>query len=465
MRRQEKAVVRRRPGRQTFRHRQALRKETTHDRSLDVTISRIGAAGDGIAECESGRLYVPLTVPGDRLRVRPRDRRGDGQAAELVEILVAGPGRVQPPCPHFGRCGGCSLQHLAPADYATWKVSRITESLQRSGLQGLECAPLITVPPGARRRVTFVATAGRRSDNGGAVVGFHTRRGHGVVAVPDCLVVAPPILSLVPALHTLLAHTLAPDRRAYVTITMLESGLDVVFDWPQSMTLQDREALAAFATVADVARLSWRSTAGEVPEPLVQRRPVSVTFAGFRAPLPPGGFLQATREGEEALIAGLVAAFGIAGSSTIPGAAAKTHGRVADLFSGAGTFTLPLAHAGLRVHAIDTDAELLGALTATRGIGGITTERRNLFTRPLTAIELQEFDAVVFDPPRAGARAQAEQLAGSTVPTVVAISCNPSTFARDARILAQGGYHLEQVTPIDQFLWSPHLELVACFRR
>lgn len=451
----------------TFRGQRASGTAAADEQCLDVTVLRIGAGGDGIAEHEGRRLYIPLTVPGDRVRVRPGDRRGDGQAGDLVEILAAGPARAEPPCPHFGRCGGCSLQHLAAEAYAAWKVDRLGEALRRAGLHDFHCAPLVTVPPGTRRRATFVARGHSLQDT--PTVGFHPRRGHGVVAVPGCMVVAPSILALVPALCMLVADALAPNERAHVTVTLLEGGLDVVLDWSQSLALETREALAAFATAADVARLSWRREAGEVAEPLVQRHPVTATFAGVHVALPPGGFLQATREGEQALVAELLAAASAAGS-TRTGPAGKAAGRVADLFSGAGTFSFPLAKAGMRVHAIDADASLLRAMTAARGAdsitaNSITTEHRNLFTRPLTATELRAFDAVVLDPPRAGARAQAEHLARSSVPTIIAVSCNPSTFARDARILVEGGYRLERVRPVDQFLWSPHLELVAWFRR
>lgn len=449
--------------RQTFRRQRRSEKAGADDRCVDVTVSRIGAGGDGIAEYGGKRLYVPLTVPSDRVRVRFGHTRGDGQAGDLVEILAAGPDRIEPPCPHFGRCGGCSLQHLTAESYSAWKVDRLSDALRRAGLAGFQCAPLVAVPPGARRRVTFAAAAnGHRV--GDAVVGFHPRRGHGVVPVPDCMVVAPRILALVPALRTLVADALAPNEQAHVTATLLEGELDVVVDWPRPLTLDTREALAAFAAAADLARLSWRREAGEAAEPLVQRRPVAATFAGIPVPLPPGGFVQATREGEEALVAELLAIVGTAGR-TMTGSVRQAAGKVADLFSGAGTFTFPLAKAGLRVHAIDADADLLRAVTAARGAGAITTEQRNLFTRPLTASELNSFNAVVLDAPRAGARAQAEHLAQSSVPTVVIVSCNPATFARDAHILAEGGYRLERVIPIDQFLWSSHLELIARFRR
>jgi 23S rRNA (uracil1939-C5)-methyltransferase len=293
-----------------------------------------------------------------------------------------------------------------------------------------------------------------------AILGFHVKRGTDVVDLTGCSVVDPRILRLLPALRTFLGRLLKVHQRANVTVTLLEGELDVVLEWPGPLGLEAREALAAFASAADVARLSWRPSAGAFAETVVQRRPVGAVFAGVRVALPPGGFLQATLEGEQALVAAVLGTVEATGRT-----AARPARSIADLFCGAGAFAFPLARAGMRVHAIDADAALLQAMTAARGTYRITAEQRDLFAQPLSASELKGFDAVVFDPPRAGARAQAEELARSAVPIIAAVSCNPSTFARDARILVDGGYRLETVTPVDQFLWSPHLELVAIFRR
>ncbi len=427
---------------------------------LAVTVTRIGAAGDGIAEEAGRRFYIPLTAPGDRLRVRPGPPRGNGQAAELVEILSAGPGRAEPPCLHFGRCGGCSLQHVAAENYRAWKKQQLAQALDRAGLQDYEQTPLATAAPGERRRAAFAAIGTGTGDARTAAVGFHVRRGHDVVDVAACPVVDRRILGLLPALRTFLATVLEGGQRARIVVTVLDGGLDVILEWQGMLTLQTREALAAFAAEADIARLSWRCSAGAPAEIVVQRRPVAAVFADVRVALPPGGFLQATGGGEKALVDAVLAAIEALAETT-----GKPARIVADLFSGAGAFAFPLARAGLHVHAVDSDVPLLRAVTAARGIHRIAVEQRDLFIRPLTAAELRPFDAVVFDPPRAGARAQAEELARSSVPLVVAVSCNPSTFARDARILAGGGYRLQRVTPVDQFLWSPHLELVAVFRR
>lgn len=424
---------------------------------VEATVSRIGAGGDGIAERADGRrLYVPFTVPGDRVRVRPVQRRGDGFAAERVEVVSPGPERAEPPCRHFERCGGCSLQHLTDDAYVRWKLERLRQPLARAGLNGYGMEPLTRTLPASRRRATFAAYR-PASAKARPVLGFNVRNRHEIFDVAACPVMEPCIVALLPALRGLLADVLLPDERCRVAVSLLNGGLDVVLEQPREPDLTTRERLAAFAETEDLARLSWRTSDDVPPEPLVRRRVPMALFGRGRMPVPPGAFLQASAAGEAALTAAVL--------STLE-AAPVAPARVADLFCGAGTFTLPLWDTGARVHAVDADAGSLGVLlNAARPHPGLTIERRDLFVRPLRPEELQRFDAVVFDPPRAGARAQAQQLAASAVPVVAAVSCNPDTFARDARILVAGGYRLERVVPVDQFLWSPHLELAATFRR
>ena len=422
---------------------------------VEAMVTALGAQGDGIALVAGQRLYIPFTVPGDRVQARPAGPQGDGRAAELVEVLSPGPGRAVPPCRHFGRCGGCNVQHLADDVYAAWKLDRLRQALAQAGLAGAELAPLARTPPAARRRATFAAVRGTSDDAAGVRLGFNVRRGHDIVDLTHCPVLDPRIVGLLPALRRLLAELLTARQCIGVQVSLLEGGLDVVLEGGDPPGLTGRERLAAFAAAADVARLSWRSGADAPAEPVVQRRPVGAVFAGVFVAVPPGSFLQASPEGEAALVEAVLAAVG-------------PRRTAADLFAGAGTFTFPLARRGLRVHAVDADAACLQAVAAAaRTLPGdsVTTQRRNLFARPLLPEELRGFEVVVFDPPRAGARAQAEQLARSAVPVVVAVSCSPGSFARDARILIDGGYRLERITPVDQFLWSPHLELAAVFRR
>lgn len=409
----------------------------------------LGAEGDGVADTGGGRVFVPLAVPGERVRIRLPGGGGGAQAADLVEVLEPGPGRREPPCPIFGRCGGCRLQHLSDDAYADWKVERLVAALARAGFAGGSVEPLVRTPPFARRRASFSALR-LAGEGGGVALGFTVRRGAQIVDLDVCHVLDPRILALLPALRRFLGRFLSPGQRTVVAVTLLDGGLDVVIDWPEAPTLGVREGMAAFAGEADLARLSWRFSAEAPPEPVVQSRPVGAVFGGTFVSVPPGAFLQASREGETALTTLVLQACGAARS-------------IADLFAGVGTFALPLVSAGARVHAVDADAEALRALAAARP--GVGTETRNLFARPLTPVELRRFDAVIFDPPRAGASAQATALAQSSVPVVVAVSCNPDSFTRDAGILRDGGYRLERATPVDQFLWSPHLELVALFRR
>jgi 23S rRNA (uracil1939-C5)-methyltransferase len=421
----------------------------------EVEIEEIGARGDGVAHLPDGtRVFVPYTVPGDRVRARLSAGDGEGVAGRAVEWLTRGEGRAEPPCRHFGECGGCALQHLAGDFYAAWKRSLVETALRRRGFEAPPVAPLVTAAPATRRRADFAAV--RRKDD--VLLGFHARASHRVVDLAECPVMEPPIAALLPPLRELLFALLRPSDKAGVTITATDSGLDVVLESPIALGAGGRERLAAFAQAQDLARLSRRHPNARGAETVVERRPARMSFGGVPVDLPAGAFLQATRAGEATLTAFVLDAMGDAP-------------RVADLFSGCGTFSFPLAArrgVAASVHAVDGTEPAVAALARAAQqarLGRVTTLVRDLARRPLNDQELARFDAVVFDPPRAGAREQAEALALSRVPVVVAVSCNPATFARDARILVDGGYRLEWVKPVDQFLWSPHVELVARFAR
>ncbi|UEM21253.1 class I SAM-dependent RNA methyltransferase [Skermanella mucosa] len=419
---------------------------------VTLEIREIGARGDGLAEHAGRRVYVPLTVAGDRVRAALGEPRGDGVAATLLEVAEPGPDRAVPPCRHFGTCGGCALQHLEDAAYGAWKRSQVSAALARAGLAGAEVAPTVRTPAASRRRATFAAA--RRG--GRCVLGFNERSSHRIAAVTGCLVVEPAILDLLAPLEALLCAILPDGGTADVAVAVLDGGIDLLLTGGPEPGLDAREHMAAFAETNDIGRLSWRRSATAEVEPIAARRALHARFGGVAVPVGPGAFLQASAAGEAALVEAVLAGVG-------PTA------RVADLFAGLGTFTFPLASRpvpGTAVYAVEGDAAAHGALVAAgRGRAGVTAERRDLFADPLEAEELSRFDAVVFDPPRAGARAQSVQLAASAVPTVVGVSCNPATFARDARTLVDGGYRLERVTPVDQFLWSSHVELVGVFRR
>lgn len=399
-------------------------------------ILRLGHLGDGIAD---GPVLVPRTLPGELVTGEE-----SGGRISAPKIVTPSPDRVRPSCLHYTSCGGCALQHASDSFVASWRQDVVARALAAQGLETV-FRPIRTSPPQSRRRAVF---GGRRLKKG-ALVGFHRRGSHDLVAVADCRVVDPRILAGYPAFEEL---TLAMASRKSVlrlVVTASEAGLDVDIQDAPSPNGPGFAELARIADAHDLARLSCN---GEV---IVQRRPPVVGFDGIPVVPPPGAFLQATEAGEAALREAVMEIVADAAS-------------VCDLFSGCGTFALPLAR-GARVHAVEAAPELLAALDtgwrkSTR-LKRVTTQTRDLFRNPLSHEELEDFDAVVIDPPRAGAETQASALAVSAVPVIAAISCNPVTFARDAKTLIQGGYRMEWVQVVDQFRWSPHIELAAAFRR
>jgi len=431
------------------------RSRSAGGRQLELSVETLGAQGDGQARLADGTVFLPQVLPGERVLARVGAGGGaDGLRGEVLELLRPSPDRVEPPCPHFGPCGGCSLQHLAPEPYRRWKRSLLVEALGRRGFADAEplVAPLTVLPAGTRRRATLAA----RRDGKRVLLGFHGRGSHRVEDLRSCLVLDPALVAVLPALRAGLAPLLPEGKEQALALTLTEGGVDLLLSLPAEPDLRGREALAAIGEGADLARLSI-AVAGEAAQPLVERRPPRLALGGVAVTLPPGAFLQATPEGEAALVAAVLAA--------IPPQAET----VADLFSGVGTFSFPLARRGHRVHAVEGEGAAVAALDAAarkgRLAGQVTAERRDLERRPVLAEELEGGDVALFDPPRAGAKAQSAELAKSDLPLVIAVSCNPATFARDARTLADGGYRLESAVPIDQFPWTGHLELVARFSR
>ncbi len=429
-------------------------------RQVELVIEGLGARGDGFARLDGGLVFVPFTLAGDRVRVRLTGARGGDYKAEVLELLEEGPGRVEPPCPHFGTCGGCGLQHLSETSYGAWKQDLVSQALAQRGLNDIPVTAMVRVAPGTRRRATLAASRDGAPVGGKVVLGFHGRESHRVVDLASCLVLTPGLTALLPALRAALAPLLAPREVAVLTLCETETGIDLLIVSETAPNLAAREALAALAEAQDLARLSWaarpKAGAAPEPEPVVLRRSPLLHFAGVPVAPPPGGFLQPTAAGEAALVE-RVLAYLPEGAETI-----------AELYAGCGTFTFPLVARG-RVHAVERDETALAALwSAARQAdlaGRITVTAQDLTRLPVLAEDLEGGDCVVFDPPRAGAREQAAEIARSSVPAAVAVSCNPKTFARDARILVDGGFSLVEVTPIDQFPWTGHLELVAKFRR
>jgi 23S rRNA (uracil1939-C5)-methyltransferase len=418
---------------------------------VELTVTELGAQGDGVGRSGGTPVFLPFSLPGERWRARLLARRGDGfVAAPLAALDQAA--RQAPPCPHFGTCGGCQLQHLPAADYARWQRQTVVQALARRGLHDVPVAAPVITPPASRRRVRLGFTA----DPGGVRLGFRVRAGHALVDVAECPVARPEIVALLPALRDLLRRLEMARRGGEILVTASASGLDLLLTTALPPGLAEREALAGFAARADLARIAWRASAGDPAEPIAARRPVVVDFAGVRVELPPGAFLQATEFAEDAIRTAVALAIGDAR-------------RIADLFAGCGTLALPFAAAGRLALAVDAEQPMLTAAEGAARHAGcrdrLTTERRDLERAPLAGRALARLDAVVLDPPRAGASAQAAALATSRVPRIAMVSCNPATFARDARTLTDGGYRLLAVQPIDAFLWSSQIELVGAFAR
>jgi 23S rRNA (uracil1939-C5)-methyltransferase len=391
-------------------------------------IVRLASRGDGVSE--SG-LFIPGAVPGDFVD-------SDG-------VLMPGPERVDPACRHFGRCGGCQLQHVSDAVYASYMSDRITEALRAQDIAVPDIRPAHLSPPKSRRRASMRAMKlGKR-----VVLGFAEAKSHQLIDLIECPILEPKLFALVAPLRAFLFHVLRDKRPSDVRMTLTDQGVDLMISGVKVEGLTATEALSDFARDHQLARLCVDEGYGA--EPRWEPAPVMVTLSGTPVSLPEGAFLQATADGERALAQAVNAALGDAGP-------------VVDLFSGLGTFAF--ARPGT-VHGVegarDAVAAMLGA--AKRSQRPITVEHRDLFRRPLTAKELTAYAGVIIDPPRAGAKDQVDELAQSSVPRIASLSCNPATFARDAKILIDGGYQLDWIQPVGQFRWSTHVELAAAFSR
>jgi 23S rRNA (uracil1939-C5)-methyltransferase len=404
-----------------------------------LDIQRVGAQGDGIAERDGKSIFVPFALAGERVAVEV-----EGERARLINVVQASQNRVAPVCPHFGSCGGCAVQHMSKQLYRAWKRDIVVQAFASRGLAPV-VADLIR-PEGKRRRATFTA----RKTNSSVLLGFHEAGSHQLVDIDVCPVMEPAIVSGLPALRKLIEPMLSRKGEARITVTMSSGGLDIaIAEIERTLDSGLRSTLAQAARTGGFARVSF---GGDTAYEALQ---TGLAFGTVDVVLPPGGFVQAVAAAEETMAGLVMQAIGKSKS-------------VADLFSGIGAFAFRLA-ARCRVFAADSDrpaiAALLAAQKTARKIKPITAIVRDLYREPLSAMELKDFDALVFDPPRAGAEAQARMIARSKVKTVVAVSCNPATLARDARILVDGGYALGDVTPIDQFHYAPHVECVAVFRR
>jgi 23S rRNA (uracil1939-C5)-methyltransferase len=409
-----------------------------------LVIDHVGHRGDGVALTSGQALYVPYTLGGETVEVAAApghhpDRR------RLLQVDIASPERIAPFCKHFAICGGCAIQHWESKRYRAWKRNIVIETLAQAKLD-CEVDPLIDAHGLGRRRITLHAGIGAHDV---LKVGFTAANSHDIVPIDRCPILDPGLNGALEAGWAVAERLAANAKPLDIQVTATDSGLDIDVrgsgPLPTSM-------IAALSATAEQHRLARLTRHGEM---VLMRTPPVITVGTARINLPPGSFLQATVAGEEAL-AELVSAH------------CKRAKHIADLFCGVGPFALRLAEKA-RISAFDSDAGAISALqkaaTSTSGLKPVKAEARDLFRRPLMPQELRDYDCVVFDPPRQGAQAQAQQLAASKIPVVVAVSCNVATFARDARILLDGGYRIERVTPVDQFRHTPHVELVARFSR
>jgi len=393
-------------------------------------VLRVAALGDGLTE--DGR-HVALAAPGDRVDT-------DG-------TIHFGPHHQEPLCRHFPECGGCQLQHLDDATIADFVRDRVLNALEANEIVPDDVAPVHLSPPQSRRRAVLHAINGPK----GPRIGFTKERSHHVIDMFECHVLDPRLFAMVAPLRALLGNRLAKGGAAEITLAIADQGVDVAIKGARFEGLEGHDAIIDFAEQHGLARLSLDDGYG--PEPRWEPRPVTISFGGIAVPLPPGAFLQATADGEAALIE--AARAGISDAATI-----------ADLFAGLGTFALSLGQ-GRRVYAAEGERALVESLKAGANAARLHAlcEHRDLFRRPLETAELDRFEAVILDPPRAGAREQSIRLAEAKTPHIAYVSCNPASFAKDAARLVAGGYRLRKVTPVGQFRWSTHVELVGTFER
>ncbi|HTV67375.1 MAG TPA: class I SAM-dependent RNA methyltransferase [Rhizobiaceae bacterium] len=405
--------------------------------SATFTIARLGAQGDGIAETETGPVFIPFTLPGERVTAaREKDR------ATLMAVVEPSPQRVVPACRHFGECGGCALQHMEQSAYLAWKRDKVVHALK-----GIDApvADIVPCPPNSRRRVVLSA----RRTEAGMLLGYNRALSHHIIDIAECPIAVPAIEAALSKLRELAALIAVTPQAFHIAVTASASGLDVAATGGGRLSDAVRRAASDFVIRNRFARLS---VDGEI---IVEPVKPTVAFGPATVAPPPGAFLQAVASAEQTM------------ADLVIGHIGKAK-RVADLFAGCGAFASRLA-SGSEVHAAEGDQAALAALDragkSPPGLKRVIAEKRDLFRRPLTAKELDAYGGIVFDPPRAGAEDQSKQIAKSEVPLVAAVSCNPTTLARDLKILIAGGYRVKSVTPIDQFLWSPHVEAVALLEK
>ena len=420
-----------------------------------MTIDKVGTDGDGVAIAPDGLpLFVPFVLPHEVIRIGTARRDGKAWRGRAASVLTPSPDRIDPVCRHFGTCGGCALQQWREEPYQAWKTERLVVALRYAGYDTAAVSPLRPSPIGSRRRMDLAV----RRTRDGVALGLHQPRSSQIVDLSVCPVLHPALVALLPSIRQVLGGLTTPRREASVIVNLTETGPDMLVRSDAIPATPERESLVAFAADQGLARLSWALN-DESPEPICQFRVPTVRMGGVAVTPPPGAFLQATPEGEAAIIDAVRDALG----DGLPRRAA-----IADLYAGCGTLTFALAeHA--RVLAYDGDGAAIAALTQAvhrSGLAGrIVPETRDLNRRPLLGAEFTGLAAVVMDPPFVGAATQIAHIAEAKPPLVVYVSCNPAALSRDARMLRAAGYGLAAATPIDQFLFSARLESVCVFRR
>ena len=432
------------------------RLSKAEQRSLILTIVSLGRQGEGLAVHDGKRIYVPGALPGETVRATLTDRVDrDVFRASADFIEEKSKDRVEAPCAHYDSCGGCVLQHLEENAYKTWKAGQVLERLNRSGIEAAHWDDPVFIPRATRRRATFaVMKQGRR-----LLAGFNGSRSHRIVDIAACLLLHPALMKALEGAKPWLSGILKEGNAADLFLQDVDGQVEGVLTGPLARDGADlglREAFSGWAAATGMNRIAWRRGVRDEPEIMIQARPMLARFGRMIVPLSPGAFLQPSREGEAALTQAVLTFLGESGYED--GTA------IADLFSGCGTFTGPLLDRG-PVHAVEIGDGPAKALKAARAGPTLSVEKRDLFTRPLNGLELKKVGAVVLDPPRAGAQAQAAELANSEVPAVIYVSCNPATFVKDSGMLVDGGFRIQRLRLIDQFIWSAHMELVGLFTR
>jgi 23S rRNA (uracil1939-C5)-methyltransferase len=420
-----------------------MTKRAPQPQTITLTIDSLGAGGDGIGTYNNKPVYIAKSAPGDHLTARVTESKDDYKG-EVLSIETPSPERIPAPCPHYTTCGGCDLQHINENAYRAWKIAKVKTTLARSGITPKIWGEPIFLPAATRRRTTLALL---KTNEKTLILGYHAPRSHKITSINTCLILEPELDNIIQKLRPYLLQ-LAPSKTPLDITIQNSGGIDVMLtgEWG-NFNLAQNEALAAMMNDLSISRIARRKNETTAPEILLARAAIIKTFGALKVNLPPAAFLQASAEGEAAL-------------TTIVKHHAQGSKHIADLFCGSGTFTGHLLDLGATVHAVDSDTAAINALKHPK----LTTAKRNLFKEPLKQSELSTFDCIVFDPPRAGAKAQTENLVYANTPKIIAVSCNPATFARDAKILLEdGGYTLQSLTIVDQFVWSAHVEIVALF--